>query len=186
MSKMREKLIQALTDFKTDYPVEQDYAHDVIDFLKKEPDAFQRHHLDKHITAGGFLLSPDGKKVLLMHHAAIQKWFQFGGHADGDDDVWRVALKEATEESGIEGIEFISKDIFALDIHFIPENKKRGVGVHEHCEIDFLMRAPHENFIINEESSELRWFTYGELFDIPLGPLQERMRDKWHIWLKSA
>ncbi len=48
-----------------------------------------------------FSLNNLGDKVLLLHHAKLDKWLQPGGHCDGDPDVLRVALKEAEEESGL-------------------------------------------------------------------------------------
>ena len=61
--------------------------------------------------------------VLLMHHTKLDKWFQLGGHCDGDPDVINVAIKEASEESGIKNIKPLSLEIFDIDIHLIPPHK---------------------------------------------------------------
>ena len=84
---------------------------------------------------------------------------QTGGHADGDAQILRVALREAEEESGIQGIESVGSDIFDIDIHLIPENKAKGEPAHYHYDVRYLVRAPHEHFIISDESDDLRWWS---------------------------
>ena len=91
-----------------------------------------------------------------MHHKKLNNWFQLGGHADGDDDLLNVAVKEAIEESGIEDIEPVQKAIFDIDVHTIPANKKDPE--HEHFDVRFLLRVHSDaDFLKNEESNELRW-----------------------------
>ena len=48
-----------------------------------------------------------------MHHTKLDRWFQLGGHCDGEANVLAVALKEAQEESGIMDIAPVSFEIFA-------------------------------------------------------------------------
>lgn len=63
--------------------------------------AFQRENLDGHLTASMFIVNPERTRVLLMFHKKLQRWQQFGGHCDGDTDVFAVAVREFHEESGI-------------------------------------------------------------------------------------
>ena len=42
-----------------------------------------------------WVVSPDRSRVLMMHHRKLDQWFQPGGHADGDADILRVALRES-------------------------------------------------------------------------------------------
>ncbi|WP_417209887.1 hypothetical protein [Antarctobacter sp.] len=64
--------------------------------------AFSRDpHIGGHVTGSAFVLSRDGRAVLLTHHAKLDRWLQLGGHCDGIADAWFVALKEAYEESGL-------------------------------------------------------------------------------------
>ncbi len=51
--------------------------------------------------------------------------FQLGGHCDGNHDALAVAIKEAQEESGIMGIEPVSRAIFDIDIHLILKTRKK-------------------------------------------------------------
>ena len=69
----------------------------------------------------------------------LQRWLQLGGHADGDRDLARVALKEAEEESGLSGLVLEDPAIFDLDKHWIPERK--DVPGHWHYDVRFVIRA---------------------------------------------
>ena len=44
----------------------------------------------------------------MTHHRKLRMWLQLGGHADGEKNLFKVALREAEEESGIQS--FISLD----------------------------------------------------------------------------
>jgi len=50
-----------------------------------------------HITASAWVVDRAGTMALLTHHRKLGRWLQLGGHADGDPDVRRVALREAME-----------------------------------------------------------------------------------------
>src|SRR5438552_16382015 len=43
----------------------------------------------------------DGK-VLVIHHRKLDKWLPLGGHIELDEDPEQAALREASEESGLE------------------------------------------------------------------------------------
>lgn len=90
-------------------------------------------------------------------HRKLKRWVQPGGHADGQCDTLSVALREAEEESGISGISPISEDIFDIDIHLIPA--RPGEEAHYHYDIRYLLRAPHENVVISDESDALEWWS---------------------------
>ncbi|HSX13930.1 MAG TPA: NUDIX hydrolase [Chlamydiales bacterium] len=127
-----------------------------IAFIQMHPNCFDRSLEIGHITASAWLLDNTGTKALLLHHAKLDCWVQPGGHCDGDTDVLRVAIKEAQEESGISQIEAVSKNIFDLDIHQIPE--KGPVKAHLHYDIRFLLQVKSDEIARkNHESRELRW-----------------------------
>jgi 8-oxo-dGTP pyrophosphatase MutT (NUDIX family) len=80
---------------------------------------------------------------------------QPGGHADGDDDLVRVAQKELFEETGIESGEASSR-IFDIDIHDIPAYGK--MPEHQHFDVRFFVLVDDSvQPIGNHESHEVSW-----------------------------
>lgn len=132
-------------------------------FISETPDCFERSHAAGHITASAWLLNPAGDKALLTLHRKLGLWLQPGGHADGDTDPLRVALREAEEESGISGIRPLCTDIYDVDIHTIPAHPASGAPEHLHYDVRYLLQAPHEHFCLSHESKALAWVAPTEL-----------------------
>ena len=57
-----------------------------------------------HITSSGYIVNKDKTKVLMIYHNIYNSWSWTGGHADGDEDLLYVAIKEAKEETGVKHI----------------------------------------------------------------------------------
>lgn len=97
-----------------------------------------------------------------MHHAKLNRWLQPGGHADGDENVLRVALKEAEEETGLRKLIVVQMGIFDIDVHRIPERK--DFPAHDHYDVRYLLEADdQEAVIVSEESHDVRWIALSEL-----------------------
>ncbi len=179
----RGLLLSALKTYKTDYASEQGFIQEMINFIENNPNCFERSNLSGHVNGSAWVLSPDEKKVLLTHHKKLNRWLQLGGHSDGGDNTWNVALREATEESGIQNIQFVMKEIFDIDIHTIPANAKKNEPEHKHYDVRFLLKAPTEKVVISDESNSLKWINATELSDMArkgeISAAMVRMTDKW-------
>lgn len=82
-------------------PAEEADKKQILSYVNQFPDTIlTRENPIAHITASGFILSRDGKWVLMAHHNIFQVWAWTGGHADGEGDLLAVALREAREETG--------------------------------------------------------------------------------------
>lgn len=155
----RAPLCKALQKYAESHPEQKITADRMLDFVRSTPHCFERSHAAGHMTGSAWLLNPAGDKALLTLHHNLQRWMQTGGHADGDPDILRVALKEAEEESGITGIVPISGEIFDIDIHLIPARPAKGEPAHYHYDVRYLLRAPHEQYAISHESDDLAWWS---------------------------
>ncbi|HJM33166.1 MAG TPA: NUDIX hydrolase, partial [Candidatus Marinimicrobia bacterium] len=104
-----------------------------------------------------WVVSPDKDQILMNHHKNLGKWLQFGGHADGEEDLLSVAIREAKEESGIQNFTVLSTEIFDMDIHEIPERMDQPA--HRHYDVRFLLEAdPFVNkIVISDESYDVAW-----------------------------
>ncbi len=152
----RTLLLNLLNAYTPSEPEELLYKEEMLEFLQKEENCFERSLEIGHFTASSWLLNKTKDQALLMHHAKLNIWCQLGGHCDGESDLLAVAIKEAKEESGISKIAPLQKEIYDIDIHVIPANPKEKE--HKHYDIRFLLYVvSEEQPIQNHESKALLW-----------------------------
>lgn len=120
-----------------------------------------------HMTCSAFILNKNRNKTLMVHHNIYKSWCWTGGHADGDDDLLQVALREAKEETGIKNIFPVSNNIFALDIIPVLSHIKNGqfVSSHLHITVTYLMEAYDTDQLIvkADENSGVKWIPIDEI-----------------------
>lgn len=174
----KEALILQLMDYRNHWPDESQVATRFIEFLSANPDCFERSLQRGHVTGSAWLVDASGSHVLLTHHKKLGMWIQLGGHADGDSDILRVALREAREESGLSSIEQISPKIFDIDVHQIPGRPDEPE--HLHWDIRYALRATgDEECVPTDETHELRWVEIANLNRLTQEESMLRMAVKW-------
>lgn len=138
----------------------------ILQALDTEPDIFTRKNPLCHMTASAWVVNKTVDKVLFCYHKIYQSWSWLGGHADSDEDLLAVSIKEAKEESGLINVQPFSKDIFSLECLNVSGHYKKGqyVSSHLHLNVTYLLVADeNENLKIKEdENSSLQWFTFDE------------------------
>jgi len=151
-----KSLKQLIIHYAQTYPKEM-APNNMLKFLDEETGYFLRNNYNGHFTGSAWIISPDKSNILMTHHKKLGKWIQLGGHADGESDLLKVALREATEESGIQQFKVLSEEIFDLDIHGIPQNNSELE--HLHYDVRFLIEADPtgEAVIISDESHDVTW-----------------------------
>lgn len=167
-----------LAEFLDRHPERADAAALFGEFFDSHAEVFERRHPPGHFTASCWLVSSDGTRVLLTHHRKLERWLQLGGHADGDDDLARVALREAEEESGLTGL-VVEPPIFDLDRHTIPA---RGAEPeHWHYDVRYVVHAgDNEDFVVSDESHALAWRPIAAMpGDASLDESMRRMAGYW-------
>lgn len=126
------------------------------------PDCFDRTNETAHFSASSWIVNGDGTKVLMAYHNLYRAWAWTGGHADGERDLLKVALREAQEETGVHARP-VTEDIFSLEILTVDGHEKRGryVPSHLHLNVTYLLRADEEEAIRSkaDENAAVRWFT---------------------------
>ena len=108
-------------------------------------------------------MDPTRRLVLLVLHRKVGRWLQPGGHCEpGDASLAAAALREATEESGIDGLE-VDPGILQVDRH--PAPCRPGI-VEEHLDVRYLVLAPaNASPVASAESDAARWFRWDALPD---------------------
>lgn len=168
----------AIAGYRRSWPKESAIVDVFLALLDTDGDPFVRERLAGHFTASAWLVGRDGSRVLLTHHRKLGRWLQLGGHADGDRNLARAALREATEESGLAGLS-VDRELFDLDRHWIPEHG--GVPAHWHYDVRYVVRAGvDEAFVVSDESHALAWREIATLVDDEeADPSVRRMARKW-------
>lgn len=186
----RQELLRLLDQHQPRFLDEAGFVRRAIAFVEQHPDCFERELLPTHVTGSAWVVNPDFSHVLMLHHRKLDQWFQPGGHADGDADILRVALRETAEESGIDGsqVRLLSDDIFDVDIHWTPPTA--NAPAHEHIDIRFLVEIDDSLPIPgNDESHEIGWVA---LYDVPhfnnnrsTYRMLEKTRQLRHRWVSE-
>jgi len=116
-----------------------------------------------HITASGFVLSPDRSSLLLIWHRKLRNWLQPGGHVEpDDDDVVAAQRREIEEETGLVDLDWLG--VFDVDIHRFPARGEEPA--HEHFDVRSVFVAPTWDVAAGDGVDESRWF---DLNDLPRG-----------------
>ncbi|MGB5432345.1 MAG: NUDIX hydrolase [Acidimicrobiia bacterium] len=130
--------------------------------LVESGDSTNRDRFDPgHFTASGFVVSPDGSSLLLIHHRRLRRWLQPGGHIDPEDgSPIAAAAREVLEETGI-ATEPILEGLIDLDIHPIPPRVPEPS--HEHFDLRFAFRALDADVVADEEVNDAAWVPWSQI-----------------------
>ncbi|MEJ8637283.1 MULTISPECIES: NUDIX hydrolase [Streptomyces] len=133
-----------------------------LDHLETHPDGMWKACQAGHVTASALIVDPESERVLLTLHKKLGMWLQMGGHCEpGDTTLASAALREATEESGIDGLTLLPGGPVRLDRHAIPS------PCNWHLDVQYAALAPAGAVEeISDESLDLRWFAYAEVPDV--------------------
>ncbi|MFD7656777.1 NUDIX hydrolase [Actinosynnema sp. NPDC059797] len=137
-------------------PAQESLRQAYLGFLAARPDACARSCEPGHVTASALVLDDSGERTLLTLHPRVGRWLQLGGHCEpGDLTLAGAALREAEEESGIEGL-VIEPVPLHLDVHPITCSLGKPT---RHFDVRFLVRAPAgARHARSAESVDLRWW----------------------------
>jgi len=159
----RAPLLALLDGFRSRFPEEAAMVARTRRFVRAHPDCFERTTMSGHMSGSAWVLNPARDQALMIHHRKLDLWLQPGGHADGDPDLLRVAVRETAEEAGIEAeqVRPLSPGIFDVDVHAIPPMK--GDPRHDHYDIRFLLEVDDRLVLPGnpDETHAVAWIPLG-------------------------
>lgn len=162
-SPVHDDAVAVLSAWEAPTPDQSAIRYALLTHLASRPDACERACVPGHLTASALVVDAAGEHALLTLHPRVGRWVQLGGHIEPEDPTLQAAaLREATEESGIEGLTISAAPVH-LDVH--PVTCSLGVPTH-HLDVRYLVRAPAGAVeVVSEESVDLRWWPLAELPD---------------------
>jgi 8-oxo-dGTP pyrophosphatase MutT (NUDIX family) len=161
------EILEMLSNVAPADTFEAKHIETTLSFVRHNTDSFwSRANQAGHLTASIFVLDHAAQSALLLHHAALDKWLQPGGHIDASDaNIAAAALRELQEETGMGMRGVASPTLFDVDAHPIPARHKSGVHepAHTHYDLRFLTRATGKDVALSDEAIGFRWISLAEL-----------------------
>ena len=162
----RAELSEAIGAFRPENEQEEADKKGILAFLAANENAFTRDNTIAHMTASAWVVNRDRTKVLMVYHRIYDSWSWTGGHADGEENLLAVALREVTEETGVSSVTPVSDDIFSLEILTVDGHEKHGsyVPSHLHMNVTYLLEADEEEplTVCEDENKGVAWFGLDE------------------------
>lgn len=149
-----------------------------LDALKEQRDVFTRNNRFAHFTASAWVVDKEREKILLCYHNIYHSWTWLGGHADGEENLLSVAMKEVREESGLIHIRpLLDGNLLSLESLSVDGHEKRGeyVSTHLHLNVTYLLEADRKEGmrIKEDENSKLGWFAFDDILTLS--------NEKWFV-----
>ena len=156
-------LLHLLKQFHPFNPQEAADCAEMIRHLKGGTSLYDRSNLSAHFTASAWVTDPSRTKILMAYHNLYDSWAWLGGHADGEQDLLAVAIREVQEESGLTHLRPLSNDIFSLEILPVSGHEKNGsyIPSHLHLNVTFLLEADPLAPLRSksDENRDVAWFS---------------------------
>ena len=168
------KLIRQIEQYQPGNEQEERDKKLILHCLKYQENIFSRENALVHMTASAWVVNKARTKVLMVYHNIYDSWSWMGGHADGEEDLLSVALREVQEESGIRKVHPVTEDIYSLEVLTVDGHVKHGayVSSHLHLNVTYLLEASEKESLHMkpDENSGVAWFGLEEAVEASSEP----------------
>ena len=140
----------------------------MLKFIDSYDDVLTRDNIFGHFSASAFVVNKDRTKMVVVYHIINDGWIYPGGHADGEEDLLSVAVREVEEETGLKVV-VLDDDIYSIQTAPVKGHIKRGkyVSAHLHFDVLYLMEADDNIPLVyrEDESKGVKWIPFEEADD---------------------
>lgn len=137
----------------------------ILKWIYTFDDVLTRENEFGHFASSAFVVNKDRTKMLVVYHNIYDAWIFPGGHADGEENLLSVAVREVEEETGLK-TKVLDNSIFAISASPIVGHIKRGkyVPAHTHLDVVYLLEADDKEMLVfrEDESKGVKWITFEE------------------------
>jgi 8-oxo-dGTP pyrophosphatase MutT (NUDIX family) len=159
-------LKKQIQDYRAYNEQEENDKRIMLDYIDHNHDVLTRCNEIAHFTASAWVINHSENKLLMIYHNIYKSWAWTGGHADGEEDLLSVAIREVQEETGITKVVPVTDNIFSLEIITVDGHMKKGkyISSHLHLNITFLLKALEDEKLITkpDENSGVKWMEFEE------------------------
>lgn len=136
-----------------------------LKFIDTFDDVLTRDNILGHFSASAFVVNKERNKMVVVYHIINDGWIYPGGHADGEDNLLSVAVREVEEETGLK-VKVLDKNIYSIQSAPVKGHIKRGkyVSAHLHLDVVYIMEADDKLPLIykEDESKGVKWISFDE------------------------
>ena len=160
------QLLQAIEAYTPQNEQEQQDQQQMLQYLSAHPECVYRSDSMAHFTASVWVVDESCNKTLMVYHNLYDSWSWIGGHADGEQDLCAVAMRELQEETGLQNAVLLSNEIFSLETLTVSGHVKKGVWLpsHLHFNLTYLAQAGENEPLRSkpDENKAVRWMPFEE------------------------
>lgn len=154
-----------IENYKPFDEVEEKNKEYLLKWIDTFPDVLTRENEFGHFASSAFVVNKERTKMLVVYHNIYDAWIFPGGHADGEENLLSVVIREVEEETGLK-TKVLDNSIFAISASPIVGHIKRGkyVPAHTHLDVVYLLEADDKEPLKfrEEESKGVKWLPFEE------------------------
>ncbi len=139
-----------------------------LKWIETFDDILTRENAFAHFSSSAFVVNHNRSKMLVVYHNIFDGWIYPGGHADGEEDLLAVAIREVEEETG-QKVTVLNNQIFGIQANPTKGHIKRGkyISSHTHLDVIYLLEADDQTPLTyrEDESKGVKWISLEEATD---------------------
>lgn len=136
-----------------------------LKFIDVFDNVLTRDNIFGHFSSSAFVVNKERNKMAVVYHIINDGWIYPGGHADGEEDLLSVAVREVEEETGLKA-KVLDENIYSIQSTPVKSHMKRGkyVSAHLHFDVVYIMEADDKIPLVyrEDESKGVKWIPFEE------------------------